>query len=106
MVTLKLLASPQGPFPPLPTVTTIRNARISGAIEMAFLKENLHLAAHSMPTHRELHDALRASLMKYERRRLYKEVDGVFFGGILGRARRGSRDSLPGFRRIDTTPGY
>ena len=101
MISLKLLGVSVAPFPPLPSLKAIRESRISGEIEMAFLKENVNLALQS-DAH-DLRDALCACVRRYERRELFKKVDRVLIGGFVKRIHQKRAEGIPELKRIDTT---
>jgi hypothetical protein len=102
MISLKLLHESRGPFPPFPSFKVIRKLRISGEVEMAYFKENVQLTLKADDL--ELREALCACLKKYEWRQLLGQLDKLLFGGHINRVRRRFEKTLPGIRRIDTTP--
>jgi hypothetical protein len=102
MIPLKLLGAATVAFPPLPPTGVIRKMRIAGDIELNFFQDNLDLAMLSEDN--ELRNALRSCMARYERQRLFKEVDRLILGGLIRRVRRAGANAAQGIQRIDTTP--
>ena len=102
LVPLRLLGASPVPFPPGPTASEIRKARITTEIEKIFFMENIELAMRT--DKQDLRSALRAALRRYERRKLFGDLDKFFFGGRLKRGYRRRAEASTGMRRIDTTP--
>jgi hypothetical protein len=102
MIPLKLLGVSSAPFPPLPPLKSIRKMRIGGDIEMIFFKENCDLGLLVKDV--ALRDALYACMQRYERIKLFKEIDRVLLGGLIKRAYRRIVKDQPVVRRIDSTP--
>lgn len=86
LVPLRLLGTPAVPFPPGPTASVVRKMRIPTEIEKVFFQENIELADRI--DRAGLRDALRASLRRYERRKLIGDLDRFLFGGLLKRGYR------------------
>jgi hypothetical protein len=102
LVPLRLLGAPSVPFPAGPTASALRKMRITSEIEKVFFLENIELADRADKAN--LGKALRASLRRYERRKLIGDLDAALFGGLLKRGYRKRSGALPLMRRIDTTP--
>ncbi len=102
LIPLRLLGASPVPFPPGPTVSELRELQITTEIEKVFFLENIDLAMRT--DKKELRSALRAALRRYERRKLFGDIDKVLFGGRLKRGYRRRAGGSPGMRRIDTTP--
>lgn len=98
-ISLRLLGVSAAPFPPL-HVKAIK--RMNWAREPRFFNENRDLAVQSGD--KELRDVLSATARKYERTRLFKEVDRVLLGGLIKRTYRRVAKGPPTVRRISTTP--
>jgi hypothetical protein len=85
MIPLKLLRALAAPFPPLPSLKAIRKMRINDTDLMDY-KESFDLALQV--ENKALGDAIYACMKRYERRKLVKEFDRVFLGGLLKRTYR------------------
>lgn len=102
MIPLRLLGAPAGPFPPLPPTEQVRKMIVLNDVEEIFFRENLEAADGAAD--RALVRALTKSLRRYERQKLFRDVDRVVLGGRVKRAYL--RRSVPaGIDRIHTTPG-
>jgi len=102
MIPLKLLRVAAVPFPPLPPTEVIRKMRIAGNTELNFFQDNFDLALKSGDD--ELQDAMRSCLSRYERQRLFKDLDRVILRGLIRRVYRARANAAQGIQRIDTTP--
>jgi hypothetical protein len=102
MIPLKLLGADHGPFPPLPSPTTIRKGGARpDETEIFFFKENYDLAVEiGGAQNRELRDALAARVRKAEVRRALGDLDRALLGGRLRRL-LGRNQATSG---IDVTP--
>jgi hypothetical protein len=101
MISLRLLHSSPGPFPPLPSNSAIRKQFVLDDYEMRFLEESLDLRAQG--DDRGLRRALRACKRRSEMLRIVIAFDRELLGGF---GKRAFRKIVPakGIRRIDTTP--
>lgn len=100
-ITLKLLNVPTTSFPRFPSYLEIRNAKISGEIEEAFFKENVDLSLQS--DNIKLHKELLRCLKRYERKKIYKDIDRILFREIISKLYRTLKKEKPSIRRVDTT---
>ncbi|MCR4410343.1 MAG: hypothetical protein QHH43_07720 [Candidatus Saccharicenans sp.] len=99
-VTLKLLNVPTIAFPISPSSREIRNAKISGDIEEAFFKENVDLALKN--SNIKLRKELLSCLKRYERKKIYKDLDKILFRGIISKLYRNLKKEKPSIYRVDT----
>jgi hypothetical protein len=101
MISLRLLNSSPGPFPPLPSNSAIRKQLVLDDYEMRFLEESLGLTDQG--DGRGLRRALRACKRRSEVLRIVIAFDRELLGGF---GKRAFRTFVPakGIRRIDTTP--
>lgn len=102
LVPLRLIGASPAPFPPGPTISEFRKLRITTEIEKVFFLENIDLATHT--DKKDMRSALVAALRRYERRKLFGDIDRFLLGGRLKRGFRRRAGGPPGMRRIDSTP--
>ncbi|MCR4410342.1 MAG: hypothetical protein QHH43_07725 [Candidatus Saccharicenans sp.] len=101
MIPLRVLGVKSPAFPDFPKLSVIKKLQIKNEIEMIFFKENLDLAINYGD--KDLVNAMRAYLRRYEMIQLLKEVDRVVLGGFIKRTHR-RIIKKPSFYRITMTP--
>jgi hypothetical protein len=102
MISLRLLNVSSEAFPSFPSIEVIKNKRIDGQIEAAFLKENIVLATQANAA--ELKKALVQSLRRYQRIKLYKNIDKVLLNGTLHKVHKKNFQENSTPPRIDLKP--
>ena len=78
MIPLALIDVPAAPFPPLPPPGKLSRMRLANENERKYFRENFDPALGN--AHPEIRRVLRAVIRRYERRRLFDDIDTQFLG--------------------------